>query len=208
MKEYKHGTSQERAEMKKAIKRVNQRLAEIEYNPKYAEMKNMNFYKQAQTLHYKYKEGKNAFMKTTTNKLGEHVVRFRTDLQNLSSKAIQKMMLQVDSLLKYKTSTYTGTRTLNNKAYMTFKSNHPDYDGTFSDYLDMWSYIDREGLLKYGSGEAIKIVSQKPDDVDSSEWAELNREIYDKYQSTRARQKMVEKTAQERGLHLKSKRKR
>lgn len=190
MSKYKYNPSETKA-LKKKLKVLNQRLAEIEYNN--PSMKKLKFYQTIQDL----QERNRGYMKTTTNKLGETVVRFRTDLQSLTRSDFNSIKANVDRFLHFQTSTKIGLSRINSKGYQTFiNSDFAKNKGltniSLDEYLEMWGRMSSKSFEHMTSDEKVNIYKKKPAEMETDDWVAINEDIASEYKSVLARRKALD----------------
>ena len=85
--------------------------------------------------------------------------KFNTSTRNVDIRSLQERATQISRFLSARSSTVTGTRAIYQQSYKTYKENHPDYEGSFSEWSEGFSYAILNNFREqYGSKEYEKLM--------------------------------------------------
>lgn len=85
--------------------------------------------------------------------------KFNTSTRNVDVRSLQERATQISRFLSARSSTVTGTKAIYEQSYRTYKESNPDYDGTFSEWAEGFSYaILNNYREQYGSKEYEKLM--------------------------------------------------
>ena len=85
--------------------------------------------------------------------------KFNTSTRNVDIRSLQERATQISRFLSARSSTVTGTKAIYEQSYKTYKENNPDYNGTFSEWAEGFSYaILNNYREQYGSKEYEKLM--------------------------------------------------
>ena len=80
--------------------------------------------------------------------------KFNTSTRNVDIRSLQERATQISRFLSARSSTVTGTKAIYEQSYKTYKENNPDYEGSFSDWAEGFSYAILNNFREqYGSKE-------------------------------------------------------
>ena len=148
-------TLTEVAQLQTLVKRANQRLRQLE---KSGISKSSVAYQKIQSQAY----GNDLFFSTTSK--GQF--KFNTNINKLSVKDFKKLKSKVETFLNAKTSTVSGVKKSQNKAYSTYK-NKTGSKMSFKEFGEFWSSgIVQQHKMAYGS-EQTELIRQTIEDNDS-----------------------------------------
>lgn len=85
--------------------------------------------------------------------------KFNTSTRNVDIRSLQERATQISRFLAARSSTVTGTKAIYEQSYRTYKENNPNYEGSFSEWAEGFSYaILNNFRLQYGSKEYEKLM--------------------------------------------------
>lgn len=85
--------------------------------------------------------------------------KFNTSTRNVDTRSLQERATQISRFLSARSSTVTGTKAIYEQSYKTYKENNPDYDGSFSEWSEGFSYAILNNFREqYGSKEYNKLM--------------------------------------------------
>ena len=85
--------------------------------------------------------------------------KFNTSTRNVDIRSLMERATQISRFLSARSSTVTGTKAIYEQSYRTYKESNPDYDGSFSEWAEGFSYaILKNFLEQYGSKEYEKLM--------------------------------------------------
>ena len=85
--------------------------------------------------------------------------KFNTATRNYDIRALQERATQISRFLSARSSTVTGTKAIYEQSYKTYKENNPDYNGSFSEWAESFSYAILNNFREqYGSKEYEKLM--------------------------------------------------
>ena len=85
--------------------------------------------------------------------------KFNTSTRNVDIRSLQERATQISRFLSARSSTVTGTKAIYDQSYQTYKNSHPDYEGTFSEWAEGFSYAILNNFREqYGSKEYEKLM--------------------------------------------------
>ena len=85
--------------------------------------------------------------------------KFNTATRNYDIRSLQERATQISRFLSARSSTVTGTKAIYEQSYKTYKENNPNYEGTFSDWAEGFSYAILNNFREqYGSKEYEKLM--------------------------------------------------
>ena len=85
--------------------------------------------------------------------------KFNTSTRNVDIRSLQERATQISRFLSARSSTVTGTKAIYEQSYRTYKESNPDYEGTFSDWAESFSYAILNNFREqYGSKEYEKLM--------------------------------------------------
>ena len=85
--------------------------------------------------------------------------KFNTSTRNVDIRSLQERATQISRFLSARSSTVTGTKAIYEQSYRTYKENNPDYNGSFSEWAEGFSYaILNNYREQYGSKEYEKLM--------------------------------------------------
>lgn len=85
--------------------------------------------------------------------------KFNTATRNYDIRALQERATQISRFLAARSSTVTGTKAIYEQSYRTYKENNPNYEGSFSEWAEGFSYaILNNFRQQYGSKEYEKLM--------------------------------------------------
>ena len=80
--------------------------------------------------------------------------KFNTSTRNVDIRSLQERATQISRFLSARSSTVTGTKAIYEQSYKTYKESNPDYEGSFSEWAEGFSYaILNNYREQYGSKE-------------------------------------------------------
>ena len=80
--------------------------------------------------------------------------KFNTSTRNVDVRSLQERATQISRFLSARSSTVTGTKAIYEQSYKTYKENNPNYEGSFSEWAEGFSYaILNNYREQYGSKE-------------------------------------------------------
>lgn len=135
---------------------ANSRLRELE------KTKHKKIYKSSSA--YRYVEKQARFEREQGQTFVYSVARdgsfkFNTATRNYDIRALQERATQISRFLAARSSTVTGTKAIYEQSYRTYKENNPDYNGSFSDWAEGFSYAILNNFREqYGSKEYEKLM--------------------------------------------------
>ena len=85
--------------------------------------------------------------------------KFNTSTRNVDIRSLQERATQISRFLSARSSTVTGTKAIYEQSYRTYKESNPDYNGSFSDWAESFSYAILNNFREqYGSKEYEKLM--------------------------------------------------
>ena len=85
--------------------------------------------------------------------------KFNTSTRNVDIRSLQERATQISRFLSARSSTVTGTKSIYEQSYRTYKESNPDYNGSFSEWAEGFSYaILNNYREQYGSKEYEKLM--------------------------------------------------
>ena len=85
--------------------------------------------------------------------------KFNTSTRNVDIRSLQERATQISRFLSARSSTVTGTKAIYEQSYRTYKESNPDYEGSFSDWAESFSYAILNNFREqYGSKEYEKLM--------------------------------------------------
>ena len=85
--------------------------------------------------------------------------KFNTSTRNVDIRSLQERATQISRFLTARSSTVTGTKAIYEQSYRTYKDSNPDYEGSFSDWAESFSYAILNNFREqYGSKEYEKLM--------------------------------------------------
>ena len=85
--------------------------------------------------------------------------KFNTSTRNVDIRSLQERATQISRFLSARSSTVTGTKAIYEQSYRTYKESNPDYEGSFSEWSESFSYaILKNFREQYGSKEYEKLM--------------------------------------------------
>ena len=85
--------------------------------------------------------------------------KFNTSTRNVDIRSLQERATQISRFLSARSSTVTGTKAIYEQSYKTYKESNPDYEGSFSEWAEGFSYaILNNYREQYGSKEYEKLM--------------------------------------------------
>ena len=85
--------------------------------------------------------------------------KFNTSTRNVDIRSLQERATQISRFLSARSSTVTGTKAIYEQSYKTYKENNPNYEGTFSEWAEGFSYAILNNFREqYGSKEYEKLM--------------------------------------------------
>lgn len=85
--------------------------------------------------------------------------KFNTATRNVDIRSLQERATQISRFLSARSSTVTGTKAIYEQSYKTYKESNPDYEGTFSEWAESFSYAILNNFREqYGSKEYEKLM--------------------------------------------------
>ena len=84
--------------------------------------------------------------------------KFNTSTRNVDDRSLQERATQISRFLSARSSTVTGTKAIYEQSYRTYKESNPDYEGSFSEWSESFSYAILKNFRdQYGSKEYEKL---------------------------------------------------
>lgn len=85
--------------------------------------------------------------------------KFNTSTRNVDNRSLQERATQISRFLSARSSTVTGTKAIYEQSYKTYKESNPDYEGSFSEWSESFSYAILNNFREqYGSKEYEKLM--------------------------------------------------
>lgn len=85
--------------------------------------------------------------------------KFNTSTRNVDVRSLQERATQISRFLSARSSTVTGTKAIYEQSFRTYKESNPDYEGSFSDWAESFSYAILNNFREqYGSKEYEKLM--------------------------------------------------
>ena len=135
---------------------ANTRLRELE------KTKHGSIYKSSSAYRYVEKQARIEREKGQTFVYGvakDGSFKFNTSTRNVDIRSLQERATQISRFLSARSSTVTGTKAIYEQSYKTYKENNPDYEGSFSDWAESFSYAILNNFREqYGSKEYEKLM--------------------------------------------------
>ena len=84
--------------------------------------------------------------------------KFNTSTRNVDVRSLQERATQISRFLAARSTTVTGTKAIYEQSYWTYKESNPDYEGSFSEWSESFSYAILKNFRdQYGSKEYEKL---------------------------------------------------
>lgn len=135
---------------------ANTRLRELE------KTKHGSIYKSSSAYRYVEKQARIEREQGQTFVYGvakDGTFKFNTSTRNVDVRSLQERATQISRFLSARSSTVTGTKAIYEQSYRTYKDSHPDYDGSFSQWAEGFSYAILNNFREqYGSKEYEKLM--------------------------------------------------
>ena len=130
---------------------ANTRLRELE------KTKHKKIYKASASYRYVEKQAKVEREQGQTFVYGvakDGSFKFNTSTRNVDIRSLMERATQISRFLSARSSTVTGTKAIYEQSYRTYKENNPDYEGSFSEWAEGFSYAILNNFREqYGSKE-------------------------------------------------------
>ena len=135
---------------------ANTRLRELE------KTKHGSIYKSSSAYRYVEKQARVEREQGQTFVYGvakDGTFKFNTATRNVDIRSLMERATQISRFLSARSSTVTGTKAIYEQSYRTYKESNPDYEGSFSEWAESFSYAILNNFREqYGSKEYEKLM--------------------------------------------------